>query len=196
MTGVVREMFADTLQILTEPGRKQRDLMERVMAREDLVDEMEREIVDHLTRTARAATSTGGHRSIASMIQNVHRLERVADHCSVLVRIAQRIDEHKDPLTEQEVADIKKLGALVDESLANVGLYLTGQSAPAQAEVIEQKIDDTRRRLRARMLEQMKVSPPDDLQRELGFLDAITHMEEIGDRAAGIVRHAEMMRRL
>ncbi len=195
MTGVVREMFADTLQILTHPERKLGNLVDRVMQREDLVDQMEREVIDQLTQTARAATSAEGARSIASMVQNVHRLERIADHCAVLVRIARRMYDERQKLSGEDVEDIRELGALVDESLANVGHYLTGQSTPAHAEEVEQKIDETRRRLRARHIEQMKGSP-EALQRQLAFLDAITHMEEIGDRAAGIVRHAEMMRRL
>jgi phosphate:Na+ symporter len=195
MTGVVREMFADALTILTQPSKKLGKLVDRTLEREDLVDQMEREVIDQLTLTARAATSADGARSISAMVQNVHRLERIADHCAVLVRIARRMYDAHQVLNEEDVKDILELGALVDQSLENVGRYLTGQSTPATAEQIEARIDETRRLLRARHIDQMKGSP-EALQRQLAFLDAITHMEEIGDRAAGIVRHAEMMRAL
>jgi phosphate:Na+ symporter len=195
MTGVVRAMFADALTILTQPTRKLGNLVETTLEREDLVDRMEHEVVAQLTMTARAATSAQAARNISAMVQNVHRLERIADHCAVLVRIARRMYDSEHRLDEQDVADIQEMGGLVDQALENVGKYLAGQSTPRVAEEIEQQIDEKRRQLRARHIEQLKGSP-EALQRQLGFLDAITHLEEIGDRAAGIVRHAEMMRQL
>lgn len=195
MTEVVRKMFADAVNILTHPERKLGDLVDKTLEREDLVDQMEREVIDHLTRTARTATSGELARSVASMVQNVHRLERVADHCAVMVRIARRMYDTGQRLGEDDVKDIKELGTQVDSALENVGRYLAGESAPEMAEKIEQQIDDLRRQMRSRHIDQMKGSP-EALQRQLAFLDAITHMEEIGDRAVGIVRHAEMMRQL
>jgi phosphate:Na+ symporter len=195
MTELVRKMFSDAMQILTHPTQKLGKLVDQTLAREDLIDNMEHEVVAQLTMTARAATSAGAERTIAGMIQNVHRIERIADHCAVLVRIARRTYDSGYRYSEQDIADLGELGSLVDQSLENVGKYLAGTAPPSAAEEIEQRIDQTRRSLRARHIEQMQTSP-EEVQRQLAFLDAITHLEEIGDRAAGIVRHAEMMRRL
>jgi phosphate:Na+ symporter len=195
MMDVVRRMFADAMQILTQPSTKLGKLVEDTLEREDLVDRMEQEVIKQLTLTARAATSANAERNISAMVQNVHRLERIADHCAVLVRIARRMYDAGQQLDEQDVADIRELGAQVDSALENVGLYMAGESSPRVTEEIEQRIDETRRQLRTRHIEEMKASP-EALQRQLAFLDAITHLEEIGDRAAGIVRHAEMMKRL
>jgi Na+/phosphate symporter len=46
-----------------------------------------------------------------------------------------------------------------------------------------------------RHIDRMRESA-DFIDTELAFLDAITHLEEIGDRAVGIVRLAEKTRRM
>lgn len=195
MSDVVRRMFADAMRILTHPQEKLGRLVEDTLEREDFVDRLEREIIGHLTMTSRAATSADAARQIAAMIQNAHRLERVADHCAVLVRIARRLYDTQRRFDAEDVADLQALGALVDQALENVGRYLTDEQPSAQIEELEQRIDQTRRSLRTRHIARIQASPA-SAEAELGFLDTITHLEEIGDRAVGIVRHAEMMRHL
>jgi phosphate:Na+ symporter len=195
MAEVVREMFGNAMYILLHPDKKLGRLVEDTLEKEEVCDELEREIVAHLTMTARAATSARASRKIAELIQNTHRLERVADHCAVLVRIAQRIHDAEQRFDEIDAKDLEALGELVDNALENVGQYLVGDSDPEAAELIESRIDESRRAMRARHIDRMRESA-DFIDTELAFLDAITHLEEIGDRAVGIVRLAEKTRRM
>jgi phosphate:Na+ symporter len=195
MTEVVREMFGAAVYILLNPDKKLGSLVEDTLAKEELCDALEKEIVAHLTMTARAATSADASRKVAELIQNTHRLERIADHCAVLVRIAQRIHHADQYFDEVDMNGLRSLGELVDQSLENVGTYMVGGSTAQAAEVIESRIDDLRRSLRTRHVQRMRDSA-DRLETELAFLDAITHLEEIGDRAVGIVRLAELTRRM
>ena len=195
MVEVVREMFGNAMYILANPDKKLGRLVEDTLEKEEVCDELEREIVAHLTMTARAATSAKASRKIAELIQNTHRLERVADHCAVLVRIAQRIHEAQQRFDETDAQDLEELGTLVDQALENVGYYLVGRSDAEQAEALERRIDESRRAMRGRHIDRMRESA-DYIDTELAFLDAITHLEEIGDRAVGIVRLAEKTRRM
>jgi phosphate:Na+ symporter len=195
MTEVVREMFGAAMFILMNPDKKLGSLVEDTLAKEEVCDELEKEIVAHLTMTARAATSAAAARKIAELIQNTHRLERIADHCAVLVRIAQRIHASDQYFDEVDMNDLRDLGDLVDQALENVGNYMVGRSSAEAAEIIESRIDEMRRSLRGRHIQRMRDSA-DYLETELAFLDAITHLEEIGDRAVGIVRLAEKTRRM
>ena len=195
MTEVVREMFGAALHILLNPDKKLGSLVDDTLAKEEVCDALEREIVAHLTMTARAATSAAAARKIAELIQNTHRLERIADHCAVLVRIAQRIHHADQYFDEVDMNDLRELGELVDLSLENLGNYMVDRSDAEAAEVIETRIDDVRRSLRSRHVQRMRDSA-ERLETELAFLDAITHLEEIGDRAVGIVRLAENTRRM
>ncbi len=195
MTEVVREMFGAALHILLNPDKNLGSMVEDTLAKEELCDNLEREVVAHLTMTARAATSAAASRKIAELIQNTHRLERIADHCAVLVRIAQRIHDSGEYFDEVDVADLEALGQMVDQAIENVGNYMVGRSSAEAAEIIEDRIDDMRRAMRTRHIKRMHESS-ELLDTELAFLDAITHLEEIGDRAAGIVRLAEKTRRM
>ncbi len=193
MAEVVREMFGAAMYILLHPDKSLGSLVEETLAKEELCDALEKEIVSHLTLTARAATSAKASRKVAELIQNTHRLERIADHCAVLIRISQRIHESDQYFDEVDVADLQALGDLVDQALENVGNYMVGQSSAEAAEIIENRIDELRRNLRSRHILRMRECG-DMLETELAFLDAITHLEEIGDRAVGIVRLAETTR--
>ncbi len=195
MVEVVREMFGNAMYILLNPDKSLGALVDQTLEKEEVCDELEREIVAHLTMTARAATSAQASRKIAELIQNTHRLERIADHCAVLVRIARRIHEEPERFDDVDAGDLATLGELVDQALENVGQYLVGRSNLEATEELESRIDETRRTLRSRHVERMRESA-DFVDTELAFLDAITHLEEIGDRAAGIVRLAESTRRM
>ena len=193
MTDVARAMFRDAMEIVTNPDRDLGHLVTPTLEREQLCDELEREITDQLAMTSRAATTSATAREIAALIQNTHRVERIADHCAVLVRIAQRNFAAGRRFSDQDIAELRDLGALVDRALQNLGAYLADGATAKRAEEIEQEIDHTRRMLRTRHIDNMKTLQ-EDLQTGLAFLDTITHMEEIGDRVTGIVRLSEVAR--
>jgi phosphate:Na+ symporter len=194
MSEVVREMFAASMQILTHPHDKLRNLVDETLDREEVVDGLEREISELLSSTARAATSGATAARVAEMVQNTHRLERIGDHCACLVRIARRVHDSDTPFRDEDIEELAALGSLVNDALANLGHYLCGQSSAADGEAIEVQIDQLRRTLRARHIDRLQQSAA-AVTSELGFLDTITHLEEIGDRACGIIRLAEENRK-
>lgn len=190
MTEVVRAMFTASMQILTHPQERLGRLVEETLEREETVDGMEREISELLATTARAATSESAAARIAEMIQNTHRLERIGDHCAALVRIARRAHGAGNLFNERDLEELGTLGGLVNDALENLGAYLAGNSTAADGEAIEAQIDQMRRHLRARHTEKLQETR-ESVTLELAFLDTITHLEEIGDRALGIIRLAE-----
>lgn len=194
MTDVVRDAFSDAMQVLSGP-RGQRDaLIESTFAKEEELDALEREISENLVRATTSATPPATARKIAEMMENAHRLERIGDHCAVLARIAQRIDDNGGGFQEEDVESLLGLQQLVDQSLENLGRYLAGDTqAAAVAEEIEQQVDRKRRVLRRQQIERMKEST-EGVQAKLAFLDTITHLEEIADRVVGIVRRVEQTR--
>lgn len=193
MTEVVRTMFGAVMQILTQPKMKLGRLVEETLEREEIVDGLEKEISELLTATARAATSEFTGARVAEMVQNTHRLERIGDHCAALVRIARRVYDAGCPFCDEDLDELKVLGGLVNEALENVGLYLTGASTAAEGERIEAQIDQLRRTLRERHIARMQENR-ETVMAELAFLDTIGHLEEIGDRACGVIRLAEETR--
>lgn len=193
MTEVVRSMFTASMQILTHPKERLGRLVEETLESEEVVDNLEKEITELLATTARAATSESTGARVGEMIQNTHRLERIGDHCAALVRIARRSHMSGTIFHEKDLEELGTLGGLVNEALENLGKYLAGHSTASDGEAIEVQIDQMRRHLRARHTEKLQ-DTRESVAAELAFLDTITHLEEIGDRALGIIRLAEETR--
>jgi phosphate:Na+ symporter len=187
---VVREMFSDTVHVLTHPQKDMGEVVERTLNREDDVDGMEAEITRYLGLTVRSATSVEAARKTLELRENLHRLERIADHCATLARIADRVHQQGNGLSEQDVEDIERMSEPVERALEHVGRYFTGQGSLAEAEELEDRIDEVRRQLRTKDIERMRQGE-EGLVVGLAMLDILTHFEEIGDRATGIVRLTE-----
>ncbi len=194
MTETVRAMYNDAMQILANPRSDLGTLVEDTLAREQLVDNLEHEITAVLALAASAASSAAASRQVGTMVLNTHRLERIADHCEKLVHIAVRNHQAGDDgLDAAALADIAELGELVDASLDNLSRYLVGQSKFEQAEAIERRIDEARGEMRSRYLERMRNTDMAPIP-GMWLLDLLSHLEEIGDRAFGIIRRMEATR--
>lgn len=191
MADVTHEMFRDAMRILDQPTADLGNLVDETFKREQKIDSLEREITSVLTMTARAATSAEAARRLSEMALNTHRLERIGDHCEKLVGIAVRNHQStEDNLDPSALRDIKELGELVERALVQLGRYLAGEGSPQECEAIENEIDATRDRLRSGHMQRMQ-GGEERLVAGLWALDALAHLEEIGDRCWGIVKRAE-----
>ena len=190
MTEIVCQMHADALHILTNPDGKHGPLVEETLRREQLTDDLEREISQVLAMTARAATSALTARKVGEMALNTHRLERIGDHCEKLVHIAMRNHESSERIDGRAMEDIQSLGKLVGLALEQLGRYLAGESDRSEAEALEKQIDEARDRIRERHIDRMRHSEESVISGLL-LIDTVNHLEEIGDRCYGIVRRIE-----
>jgi phosphate:Na+ symporter len=194
MTTLVRKMLTDAFFIVSHPEDDLGKMVDKTLAIEREVDELEQEILSYLTALGRRSISEATARKLTDFMQNTHRLERIGDHCAVIVRIARRIHSAGTPFSGDAIQDVRVLYEYVDRSLEHVGAYLTGVGSAAVGEEIEDLIDSTRRKLRNKYVQTMEQEGSQRAQC-LAVLDTITHLEEIGDRAVGIIRRAEDQRR-
>lgn len=190
MTEEVRAMFAAAMQILLNPQDKLGRLIDQTLEREKLVDELENDISKLLVSATRGGMGEGTAARMAEMAQNTHRLERIGDHCSALVNIARRIRDEGTVFDPQDRDELSRIGSLVDQALEQLGKYLAGDANVAASEALEQRIDETRRSMRSSRIQRLQEGR-NDVTVDLAFLDTISHLEEIGDRATGIIRRSE-----
>lgn len=196
MSQVVNEMYGNALTILTHPDQSMGELVEGTLERETIVDGLESEITELLSRVARAATSASASRHIGEMALNTHRLERIGDHCEKLVFLAMRNHESKrGKMDETAIADIIELAQLVEKALVNLKEYLLGNIDVALATELEGQIDEKRDKLRKSHIKRIR-KMKEEVVPGLTFLDALHHLEEIGDRAYGIIMRAEETKQL
>ena len=109
MTQLVRTMLNDALFIISHPHEDLGSKVSKTLEIEQDVDELEREAMDYLTTLSRMPISDATTHKVTEMMQNVHRIERIADHCAVIVRIARRIHGAGTPLTEQAIEEVREL---------------------------------------------------------------------------------------
>ncbi len=192
MTQIASEMFADVMHILLHPEEKLGSLVEDTLSREDLLDRLEVEVTTYLTRVSRAATSADAARKIVEMASNAHKVERIGDHCAVMVRIAARLRDNDRALSQNEQQRIFRMGGAVREALDNLISYWSSGGAVEHAEEIEDRIDALRRELRAQEIDRLMSAEPDEVAASLAVLDVLTEMEELGDRVVSIVRRSEV----
>ncbi len=192
MTEIASDMFGDVLHILMHPDQSLGSMVEDILEREDLLDRLEIEVTGYLTRVARAATSADAARKIVELSSNSHKLERIGDHCAVLVRIAVRLRAKDSALSEAERSRVARMGEAVTEALTNLRGYLGSGGTAQHAEEIEDRIDALRRELRAQEIERLREGNYEKVRTSLALLDVLTEMEGIGDRAVSIVRRTEV----
>ncbi|MCP4807360.1 MAG: Na/Pi cotransporter family protein [Proteobacteria bacterium] len=195
MTQITSEMLRDAITVLSRPEEDLGGLVKKTLQSEEDIDELEREIIQALSFCARAATSAQASRKIAELIHNTHRVERIADHVATLIRITRRVRDSGQRFTAEELEKLSSFGALVGKSIDYTGVYLRGEGTAAEAEALEDEIDRQRGFLRAETIDRIQ-SGGGGLREGLAFLDALTHLEEIGDRAVGIIRRAEFTAQL
>lgn len=196
MTELARRMCIDALHLMGNPQGNLGSLVEDTQRHEDRIDGLDREITDALALVAQATISASASRRIAEMSLNTHRVERIGDHCEKLVEIA--IMNHKagdQGMGDAALEDIRQLGALVLESLVQLQAYISGDSNAAAAAAIEAQINDKRDELRVRYVARIESGDVRPVP-VLWLLNAVAHLEEIGDRAYGIVKRTEATRRL
>jgi phosphate:Na+ symporter len=190
MAVVARTMLQDAVHILSNPDVDLGQMVKNTLSQEGFIDDLERQISHHLALTARAATSATAARRVAAMVQNTHRLERIGDHCAVLVRVARRLRTAGERMPDADLKRIEELGGLVERSLEYVARHLDGEQVSTEAEALEVRIDQLRAMLRNEQVERLR-GGEHSVRAGLALLDVLSELEEIGDRAIGIIRHAE-----
>jgi phosphate:Na+ symporter len=186
MVDVVTAMFKDAMEAITNPKANRVELIERVRSEELRTDGLEREITEVLRKTGRESTSGQVARDIANMTYNAHRLERIGDHCERLVNIAERISQTADrDLEERSLQNLLSLQPLVESALANTRRYFENEGSLEEARKLEAELDEARDRIRLDYIEAIHKNAGEPIS-DLWFLDALNHVEEIGDACYGV----------
>ncbi len=186
MVDVVTGMFKDAMEALTNPRANRAELVQRIRNEELRTDGLEREITEVLRKTGRESTSGQVARDIVNMTYNAHRLERIGDHCDRLATIVERISRVEDrELDERSLNSLRSLQPLVEAALANTRRYFEDHGSMEEARRLEAELDDARDRIRLDYVEAIHSDAGEPIS-DLWFLDALNHVEEIGDACYGV----------
>ncbi|MCP4603731.1 MAG: Na/Pi cotransporter family protein [Proteobacteria bacterium] len=191
----VESMLNRVLMLIASPDKKLGKIAEAIEASEGVVDVLEKEITRYLVSVARLETSQRQSREIAGIINAVGDIERMGDHCEILLRLLQRVYDNKLALGDEAIQEATEIGEQVMRFIAllkeNISRTLNGTSEDlmSKAHNLENSIDNKRKRMREGHMERLREGSC-DVDSGLVFIDMLTSFEKIGDHSFNV---AEML---
>ncbi|MFT4512984.1 MAG: phosphate:Na+ symporter [Planctomycetota bacterium] len=189
MVQVCRDAFTNVTEVITNPNTRLGNLVEDIWREEEKTDAMELEIIEFCSQWARSGTSERVGRDVARFLEMANDIERIGDHCTNLVLLAQRRFDKGysfDAGAQSELASMAThVGQFLDMTIA--GLRSPELIDMSSAKMIEQKINrqrDESRQSEAKRVEQAGY----ELRRGLLYLDMMTNMEKIGDYCWNVIK--------
>jgi phosphate:Na+ symporter len=193
MVTICRDAFTNVTEVITNPDKRLGNVVEDVWREEQKTDEMELEIIEFCSRWARSGTSELVGRDVARYLEMANDIERIGDHCTNLVLLAQRRFDKGysfDSGAQNELADMaEQVDKFLEMTIA--GLRTPNDIDMTSAKIVEERIN--RQRDESRQSETKRVEQAGyDLRRGLLYLDMMTNMEKIGDYCWNVIK---MMRK-
>lgn len=166
-------------------------LADSVMKRETIIDRLQKEIIEYLVQLSRGDTTPEQSEIIPAMIHVINDAERLGDHAESLVKINETLKAIEQTLTPEAVQAIKDIRTCLNKQFDAIYRVLHGIDPHAAqhaldaekdlARVIEQATEDKVRRLDAGRV---------SVQGSVVFLDALGHLERVGDHLVNIAERA------
>lgn len=188
MFGVCRHAFGQLEEIISNPDKKLGNLVDEIKKEEQRTDDMEEEIIAFCSELSRSGTSARVGREVARYLEMANDIERIGDHCTNLVLLAQRRFDKGFHFGEEAQAELDEMMGLVTEmvDVTHRGLAPDARAPVADAKVQEAKINKLRDKTRKRHAERMQ-SGKAKVRSGIIFLDMMTNMEKIGDYCWNVV---------
>ncbi|HPI90463.1 MAG TPA: Na/Pi cotransporter family protein [Spirochaetota bacterium] len=189
MLGIVMTMFSLVIDVFKNPDQKLGDKVEEIQILEDHVDLLEKEISGFLVKVLQDTISEEQSQQITLMLHRINDLERIGDHCEVLLKLLRRKYEMHVQFTDDAVKNILEIAGKVEEflSLINENLGRSTSSMFSTASVIENRINELRQEMRKDHISRLNDGVC-DVNSGLIFIDMLTSFERMGDHAFNIAQ--------
>ncbi len=188
MGDIVSEMVKDTIDVMLTPNKKMGIVIDKINRYETITDMLEKEISDFLSFITRSGISSQSAKRITSIFNIANDLERIADHCTSLIKLAQRRYEKKISFTDDMFNQLKKITEVVKEFLELNVKYLNFKPKDdliSQALFYEQKINELRDKIKKEHTK-LLISGKEAVISGIVLMDMINNLERIGDHSFNI----------
>ncbi len=187
MLELVSDMYDLTMEVMLSSGKKMGKSVEKIYSMEDRTDLLEREISSFLVKVSRENLSKDQSNESSVLLQKVNDLESIADQCeSLTILLRRKYDKNLD-FSEKGVEELKEIAGKVREFLDLILKHAMDRNLNImpEAEVLENTIDDMRRKLRKEHIKRLN-SQKCSVDSGLIFIDMLSSFEKIGDHAYNI----------
>ncbi len=183
----------DSVMELFNKERKSPDDYEKYAKKigdmEIVVDGLEREITEFLVSVIRNTTSKDLSEEISEILNAVSNLERIGDHCEILLKQIRRIEENELSFTENATRDINKIAKRVRDQLELINDNITQRKTAimSAANNVEGEINAMRHEMKKGHIDRLNRGVC-DVNQGLIFIDMLNSFEKIGDHAYNIAQ--------
>lgn len=189
MVGETESMLGRVLMLISSPKKKLGAIADAVNASEEVVDSLEKEITAYLVSVSQLEVSDAESREIAGIINAAHDVERIGDHCEVILRLLRRIHDEKIAFGDDAIQQALDIGQHAQRFLQLIHANVLNPTASLmdEARSIELIIDGKRDELRTGHIARLREGTG-QVDGELVFIDMVTSFEKMGDHAYNVAQ--------
>ncbi len=160
-------------------------LIKKAYEKEEVVNELERDLTDFLAELARRALTDEQAARVTQFLNTINDVERVGDHAENVAELAEYKIEHDLPFSPMAIGELRYMFGEVHSAFVRALEALERGDTRLAREVVRQEdvIDRIEKELRAnhiRRLNEGTCFPASGII----FLDIISNLERVGDHAA------------
>ncbi len=187
MTAKMSKQFRELLT--SEKPKKQKKLLKKIRAYEEITDRMEVEISEYLMSVSASGTLSGSSAvKVTSLLSVVNDLERVGDIFFQMSKDVERNYENEKTFKDKQIDNILQMMDLVDEAMAIMTANLESTNSDISLEPamrVESEINEFRNQLRkgqSKDIEKDKYDP----KRDSLYKDIFHLCEKLGDHIINV----------
>lgn len=192
MSECVMDMLDTVGELFNKKDRVAEDVREysqKINDKELLVDNLEHELTDFLVKVIRNTTSREISQEISEILNEVSNLERIGDHCEILVKQIERLHEKNLVFSDNALQEmnaiaskVKALMVLINENITNRKTNILSRAGSLEGEINKLRSD-----LRRSHIDRLNRGEC-DVDQGLVFIDMLSSFEKIGDHAFNIAQ--------
>ena len=188
LAAITRYMFEGFVEVFESPDSDKSNLIKELKELEEKCDKLTFEITQTLIYCT--TESLAGERAlrVTSLPRVTGELEDIGDCCYRLVQLAHRKYRKNRVLPQETLREIKVFSEQILDFMELYQTHLKDGSIPdiKKAELIENRIDASRKSLRKNAVKRMQDN--ENLKAEMIYIDILNEMESIGNDALNVVQ--------
>ncbi len=168
---------------------KNEDNVEKIMEREDRIDNLTRVITEYLVKLCNTDITEQQNKYITSLFHTVHDMERIGDHCENLAELSQTMIDDGLDFSDSAKAELDDMFDETQKCIRNAINSLKDNNILAAEKVIkeEEKVDVMEQTLRNKHIDRLVANQCDPMTGVI-FLDVLTNLERVSDHALNVAQ--------